>query len=184
MPPLPWELKERFISEFKLSEYDAQLLTEEKETAMFFLELTKHAKSPKACANVIINKIKPWAAEQKTSIKAFPIAAPNLAALLQLIEEGKVSNTVAYQKLFPALLKTPDKSPLELAESLNLIQSSDSNFLEQLVEEVIAANPDKVKAYQKGKKGLIGFFMGEVMKKSKGKAEPKATNALLREKLK
>ena len=184
MPPLPWELKERFTTEFKLSEYDAQLLTEEKETAIFFLELTKHAKNPKACANVIINKIKPWVAEQKTSIKAFPIAAPSLAALLQLIEEGKVSNTVAYQKLFPALLKTPQKSPLELAESLNLIQSSDSNFLEQLVEEVIAANPDKVKAYQKGKKGLIGFFMGEVMKKSKGKAAPKETNALLQEKLK
>ena len=66
---------------------------------------------------------------------------------------------------------------------MNLIQSTDTNFLEDLVNEVIAAHPDKVKAYQKGKKGLLGFFMGEVMKKSKGKAEPKSTNQLLRHKL-
>ena len=73
--------------------------------------------------------------------------------------------------------------PLAIAEALNLVQSDDADFLEKLVDEVLAKNPDKVKAYQKGKKGLIGFFMGAVMKASKGKAAPKTTNALLTKKL-
>ncbi|MEM1121504.1 MAG: Asp-tRNA(Asn)/Glu-tRNA(Gln) amidotransferase GatCAB subunit B, partial [Bacteroidota bacterium] len=105
-----------------------------------------------------------------------------LGALIQLINDGKVSNTIAYQRLFPELLTTK-KMPLEIAEAMNLVQSSDGDFLEELVAEVLAKNPDKVKAYQKGKKGLIGFFMGAVMKASKGKAEPKATNTLLAKKL-
>ncbi|MBX2872694.1 MAG: Asp-tRNA(Asn)/Glu-tRNA(Gln) amidotransferase GatCAB subunit B, partial [Saprospiraceae bacterium] len=88
-----------------------------------------------------------------------------------------------YQKLLPALLAAPDQAPLALAQQLNLIQSADEDFLTQLVAEVIAAFPDKVATYRKGKKGLLGFFMGEVMKRSRGKAEPKSTNALLRKML-
>ena len=130
----------------------------------------------------MINKISPWLSEEKLDIKDFPISHIQLGALIQLIDDGKVSNTVAYQRIFPELLKSP-KMPLEIAKALNLIQSNDADFLEKLVDEVLAKNPDKVKAYQKGKKGLIGFFMGAVMKASKGKAEPKSTNALLTKKL-
>ncbi len=183
MPPLPWELQEQFSQEYGLSDYNAQLLTEEKETALFFLDISKHTTNYKAAANLLINKVKPWIDEQKASVDQFPVPSKHLAQLIQLIEEGKVSNSIAYQKIFPALIESPDQTPLQIAESQNLLQSSDSNFLEALADEVIAANPDKVKAYQKGKKGLIGFFMGELMKKSKGKAEPKSANALLREKL-
>lgn len=183
MPPLPWELQERFTKEFGLSDYNAQLLTEEKTTALFFVNLSKDTKNYKAAANLLINKIKPWVEEQKVDINTFPIPSKHLAGLIQLIDDGKVSNSIAYQKIFPVQIESPNTLPLQIAESLNLLQSSDSTFLEQLADEVIAANPDKVKAYQKGKKGLIGFFMGELMKKSKGKAEPKTANALLREKL-
>jgi len=183
MPPLPWELQQQFVEEFKLSVYDAQLLTEEKHTALFFLQLSKHTANYKAAANLMINKIKPWLGEQKMEITDFPVTSTTLASFIQLIDDGKVSNSVAYQKIFPQLLSNPNQTPLQIAESLNLLQSSDTDFLEALADKVLAANPDKVKAYQKGKKGLIGFFMGAVMKQSKGKADPKATNALLQKKL-
>jgi aspartyl-tRNA(Asn)/glutamyl-tRNA(Gln) amidotransferase subunit B len=81
------------------------------------------------------------------------------------------------------LLEQPERAPLEIAQDLNLIQTADTDFLEKLVDEVLAANADKVEKFRKGKKGLLGFFVGEVMRRSKGKAEPKATNALLNKKL-
>ncbi len=182
MPALPWELEEEFVEKYKLSTYNAKLLTEEKGIALFFQALTKHTKNYKGAANLVINKINPWLSEEKKSIAEFPINHQQLGALIQLIDDGKVSNTIAYQRIFPELLKTK-KMPLEIAEALNLVQSDDADFLEKLVDEVLAKNPDKVKAYQKGKKGLIGFFMGAVMKASKGKAAPKTTNALLTKKL-
>ena len=182
MPALPWALQKAFIEEYKLSAYNAKLLTEEKGIAAFYQDLTKHTKNYKSAANLMINKINPWLSEEKVGIADFPISHQQLGALIQLIDDGKISNTIAYQRIFPELLKTK-KMPLEIAEAMNLVQSSDEGFLEKLVDDVIAQNPDKVKAYQKGKKGLIGFFMGAVMKASKGKAEPKSTNALLAKKL-
>ncbi|MCC6727372.1 MAG: Asp-tRNA(Asn)/Glu-tRNA(Gln) amidotransferase subunit GatB [Saprospiraceae bacterium] len=183
LPPLPKALFERFVKEFGLSEYDANLLTQERGTADFFIKLVEKAPNPKGAANLAINKILPWAAETGSGLESFPVAVGQLAEYLQLIEEGKVSASIANQRLFPELVKFPSASPLELAQSLNLLQSSDSGFLEKIVDEVLAANPDKVAEYRKGKKGLIGFFMGEVMKKSQGKAEPKATNELVAKKL-
>ncbi len=183
LAPLPWALRKHFISEFSLPEYDANLLTEEKETALFFMELAKHDINYKSGANLIINKILPWCNEQKLEIGQFPLVFKQLAAFIQLIDEGKVSNSNAYQRIFPQLIEQPERSPLEIAKELNLIQTADEDFLEKIVDEVLAKNPDKVGAYQKGKKGLLGFFVGEVMRQSKGKAEPKTTNALLIKKL-
>ncbi len=183
LPPLPKELFEKFITEFELPEYDATLLTAEKETALFFLDLTKKTPNYKAASNLIINKINPWLSETGTSLEDFPVSFEHLAGFIQLIEDGKVSASIAYQRLFGEMVEKPTMPPLELAKSLNLIQTSDTDFLEKIVDEVLAANPDKVAEYRKGKKGLIGFFMGEVMRASKGKAEPKTTNALIAKRL-
>lgn len=183
MPPLPWELAERFKTEYGLSDYDAHLLTEEKDTALFFLQLCEHTLNYKAAANLIINKILPWCKEIQTAIHQLPIPISTLASFIQLIDSGKVSNSNAYQRIFPELIAAPNRAPEAIAQTLNLIQSTDTDFLEQIVEEVIAKYPDKVTEYRKGKKGLIGFFVGEVMKQSKGKAEPKKTNELLVSKL-
>ena len=180
MPPLPHELIQQFTSEYQLSEYDATILTEEKPTALFFLDICKKTKNYKGVANLIINKIKPWCQEEKISISDFPIKKENIASFVQLIAEGKLSNSIAYQRLFPELINQNEKTPLQLAEELDLIQSNDDDALLELVNDVLGKNPDKVAAYKKGKKNLIGFFMGEVMRSSKGKAEPKSTNALLR----
>ncbi|MEZ5038980.1 MAG: Asp-tRNA(Asn)/Glu-tRNA(Gln) amidotransferase subunit GatB [Saprospiraceae bacterium] len=177
--PLPWALFQQFINDYGLSVYDTQILTEEKATAIYFQSLCEQTPLYKAAANLTINKLIPFCQEQGMAITDFTIGFAQLASFLQLIEDGKVSNTIAYQRLLPALIEQPDQAPIALAKSLNLLQSADEDFLSQLVEDVLSAFPDKVDSYKKGKKGLIGFFMGEVMKRSKGKAEPKSTNALL-----
>ncbi|HNE29235.1 MAG TPA: Asp-tRNA(Asn)/Glu-tRNA(Gln) amidotransferase GatCAB subunit B, partial [Saprospiraceae bacterium] len=106
-----------------------------------------------------------------------------IGAYLDLIESGKLSASAAAQRLLPALLEQPGTPPEQLANSLDLLQNADTGFLDQLADEVLARFPDKVEEYRKGKKGLIGFFMGELMKASKGKAEPGAANKILSEKL-
>lgn len=183
MPALPKSLYQQFTTVYGLSDYDAKLVVEEKNTAIFFQQLSEQTSNYKAAANLIINKILPFCQKAKIDLEAFSLPTTTLSAFIQLIEEGKVSSSIAYERIFPVLVENGDKSPLEIAQSLNLIQSRDAGFLEQLVEEAIAAYPGKVTAYRKGKKGLLGFFMGEVMRKSKGKAEPKLTNQLLKERL-
>lgn len=183
MPPLPWVLRAELVEQYQLSDYNANLLTEEKSIAVFFKAIAQHSKNYKAIANLLINKIKPYLSERKLEIAEFPLSAATLAAFLDLIETGKVSHSVAYQRLFPELLKQIHQSPASLAQQLNLIQSDDSDFLIQLIDEAIAKNPGQVAKYKKGKKGLLGFFVGQVMRQSRGKADPKKTNQLVREKL-
>lgn len=183
MPALPWELYEKFTSEFQLSDYDATILTEEKAIAFLMLELTALHSNYKACANLLINKVRPYLSEQNLNEQELDFPVKRFAELLDLVAADKVSNSVANQKLFPAVWKNPDTPVVDLAEKMNLLQSSDGDFLDALATEILAKYPDKVAAYQKGKKGLIGFFMGELMKASKGKANPKEANAVLRKKL-
>ncbi len=184
LPALPWQLYARFRNEYQLSDYDATLLIEDAGTAAYFLDLCAHTPHKKAAANLIINKIIPWRRETGAELAGFPLALSSLAAFLQLIDEGKVSNAIAYQRLLPALMENPGKAPLALAQELELIQTADTGLLGELADQVLAANPDKVAAYKKGKTGLMGFFMGEMMRLSKGQADPKTTTALLAEKLK
>jgi aspartyl-tRNA(Asn)/glutamyl-tRNA(Gln) amidotransferase subunit B len=151
---------------------------------MALLREVSGAAPPKVVSNLIINKLLPWAAEQGCPVDSNPVPLGQWAALLSLIESGQVGAAMAYQRLCPAMLEQPTRPAAELATALNLLQSADSDFLEQLVDAVLARFPDKVAEYRKGKKGLLGMFMGEVMRDSKGKAEPQATTRLLQEKLK
>lgn len=183
LPALPWEVYSSMMNEYGLPAYDASLLAEERPTALFFQELCRHTGNYKAAANLIINKALPYCNENSIDITAFPVSHEQLAAFIQLIDDGKVANAVAYQHLFPILAENPGRAPLEIAQSLNLIQTSDEGLLEKLADEVLAANPEEVERYRKGKKGLMGFFMGEVMKASKGKADPKVVSGILRGKL-
>jgi aspartyl-tRNA(Asn)/glutamyl-tRNA(Gln) amidotransferase subunit B len=183
MPDLPWALKERLLTVYHLPDYDASLLTEEKATASYFMTLAALSKNYKAIANLIINKVLPYCIDQDLALSQFPVAPEQLVSFIQLIEDGQVSNSMAYQRVFPALIEAPQEAPLAIAKRLNVVQDSDSDTLEALVEEVLSKHPDAVMRYQKGKRGLLGFFMGEVMKASRGKADPKVSNALLRKKL-
>ena len=183
LPALPWAIKEELKGKYQLSAYNAELLSAEPEPAHFFLALAQETSAYKAASNLVINKIMPWAKENDASLADLPLTAHRLAEFVELIEAGKVSNSVAYQELFPAMIAEPETAPEKLATDNGWIQSDDADELGQWVDAAIAAFPNKVKAYQNGKKGLIGLFMGEVMRLSKGKADPKMANQLLRERL-
>lgn len=183
MPALPKELQAKYINEFGLPEYDAVVLTESKELANYFEAVCLHTTNYKAASNWIMGPMKAYLNEGNEDVAKFPMSADHLAQLIKLIDEGKVSHTAASKTLFPELLTNPGKNPLEMATRLNLIQESDEDSILPIVEEVLGNFPDKVNEYRKGKKGIISMFMGEVMKKSKGKADPKKANELLQKKL-
>ena len=181
MPSLPWELMNKFENEYGLSEYDAQNLTDSKDIALYFEELCSQTKNYKAAANWMMGPVKGYLNELSLEITRFPLRPSQIAELIELVDCNKVSFTVASQKLYPLLLQQPDKNASQLAKAENLLQESSEDTILPIIEEVVASWPEKVKEYRGGKKGLLGLFMGEVMKKSNGKADPKKTNQMLRE---
>ena len=183
LPELPNALHKRYVKEFALSEYDAAVLTDSKEIALYFNELVKHTKNYKAASNWLTVNIKSYLNENAVHITQFPVKAAQVAELISIIDEGKISHSSASQKIFPELVKDPSKSSLQIAQELNLIQESNTDALQDLVNQVIARYPEKVLEYKGGKVTLLGLFMGEVMKLSKGKADPKVTSALVKETL-
>jgi aspartyl-tRNA(Asn)/glutamyl-tRNA(Gln) amidotransferase subunit B len=183
LPSLPQELYDKFVKQFGLSAYDAQVLTDSKEIALFFEDLCKQTKNYKAASNWVMGPVKSYLNELTLHINKFPISTQALADIIALIDSGKVSFAVASQKVFPAMLEGNKNSPLKIAESMNLIQESNTGSLQPIIDEVLAGNPAKVAEYKGGKTGLLAMFMGEVMKKSKGKADPKITSELLKKSL-
>jgi aspartyl-tRNA(Asn)/glutamyl-tRNA(Gln) amidotransferase subunit B len=182
MPALPHALFERYTQTYGLSDYDAYNITDQKGLALYYEALIGFTKNYKAAANWLMGDIKSYLNEQGIDISTFPIDAQRIAALIELIDQGKISNSIAAQRLFPALFETAE-TPLEIAERLNLIQSSDSSVIAGFIAQVIEQNSAEVERYRNGEKQLIGFFMGQLMKVSGGKADPKASNAILRQKL-
>ncbi|GGZ15517.1 aspartyl/glutamyl-tRNA(Asn/Gln) amidotransferase subunit B [Echinicola pacifica] len=181
MPSLPRELHERFVNVYGLPEYDANVLTDSKEIALFFEQLCTETSNYKAASNWMMGPVKSYLNELTLHISDFPISVKQLANLIRLIDEGKVNFSVASQKIYPELLKNPSKSPLEIAQELNLIQESDEDSLKPIIEQILGENEAKVAEYKSGKKGLLGMFMGQVMKRSKGKADPKVATKILTE---
>jgi len=182
LPLLPEELFQKFTKEFALSDYDANILVEEKSIALYFNTLCSHTKNYKLAANFVIGSVKSYLNETATNIAEFSISAKYLVGLINLVENGKISNTIATSKIFPTMIDS-DLSAEQIAINNNWIQESDRSALNTFIDEIIAKYPEKVEQYRNGKKGLIGLFMGEVMKLSKGKADPKLCNQILKEKL-
>jgi aspartyl-tRNA(Asn)/glutamyl-tRNA(Gln) amidotransferase subunit B len=179
LPALPHALFEKYTVKLGLPEYDASVITADKESALYFEELVKHTSNYKAAANWVMGAVRSYLNENGIQITEFSIKPTNLTALIGLIDSGKINNSVASQKLFPAMIKEPHKTPEQLAGELNVLISADTDDVYQFINEAIAKFPDKVKEYQKGKKGVLGLFMGEIMKRSKGKIDPQKTNQLL-----
>ena len=183
LPELPNALHKRYVKEFSLSEYDAAVLTDSKEIALYFNELVKHTKNYKTAANWLTVNIKSYLNENAVHISQFPVKPQQIIELISIIDEGKISHTSASQKIFPQLVKNPSKSSLQIAQELNLIQESNTDSLQDLINQVLAKYPEKVIEYKNGKITLLGLFMGEVMKLSKGKADPKVTSKLVKDTL-
>jgi len=183
MPELPSALFEKFTKVIGLSEYDAQVLTENRELAEYFEAMLKHTPNAKAAANWLMVSIKGYLNEQAIEIRDFVLQPAKIAEIIDLIDSGKISNSAASQRLFPAMIDEHHLSALQLAEKLNLLQESNSDELNKWIADALAKYPEKVAEYKAGKKSLTGLFMGEVMKFSKGKADPKMANQLLVEAL-
>ncbi len=184
LPELPETLKEKYIQILQLPEQDASVLTEEKNLSDYFNQLVTHTSHTKAAANWMLGPVKSWMNDQGKEISEFPLKTSAMASLIELVQGGKVNFSIAASKIFPAFLAQPTADVLQLATKLNLLQDSNEDQLFTWIDEVISKMPDKVTEYKKGKKGLIGLFVGEVKKLSKGKADPQKTTSLLQEKLK
>ncbi len=181
LPEMPSVRFERFISELKLGKEDASILTENRYLADYFEDVLELHNDAKAVANVILTEVLRVLNERSITIREFPISVDRLAGLIKLKAEDKI-NSSAMQKIFNEML-TEELSAEKLAEKLNLLQVSDTGFVEPIIDEVIAKNPDEVARFKEGKNALIGFFIGQVMKQSKGKANPKQVRELLIQKL-
>jgi aspartyl-tRNA(Asn)/glutamyl-tRNA(Gln) amidotransferase subunit B len=183
MPALPRELFIKYTHELGLSEYDAFNLTDNKGIALFYEELIAKTTNYKAAANWVMGDIKSYLNEFGVDIEAFPLSTDTIVSLIALIDAGKISTTSASQKIFPELLKNTNKSPLQLAEEFNLIQDSSEDGVSAFIQQVITQNSSEVERYRNGEKQLLGFLMGQLMKLSKGKADPKVANELMRKTL-
>ncbi|MBS1647962.1 MAG: Asp-tRNA(Asn)/Glu-tRNA(Gln) amidotransferase subunit GatB [Bacteroidetes bacterium] len=183
LPELPNHLYKRYIRDFKLSDYDAGVITDTKAIAHYFNELTSHTDNYKAAANWLMVNIKGFLNENALDIERFPVKPKQIADLIAVIDEGKISHSVASQKVFPHLIKEPQKSALQIAQELNLIQESSADALQDWINQALAKYPEKITEYKGGKKNLVGLFMGEVMKLSGGKADPKTASKLVQETL-
>ncbi|UXP31876.1 Asp-tRNA(Asn)/Glu-tRNA(Gln) amidotransferase subunit GatB [Reichenbachiella agarivorans] len=183
MPKLPAQLAKELQTNYDLTEYDAEIISENQERANYFFHTAKICKHYKRIANWMIGPIKNYQSEHNLSSSDFPITAEKLHQLIELVESGKLNYSTASTRVFLSMIENPSKSAHEVAKELSLFQDNDESGLQKIVDEVLAEMPDKVKAFKNGKKGLLGLFMGEVMKRSKGKANPQITTKLINESL-
>ncbi|MBS1557422.1 MAG: Asp-tRNA(Asn)/Glu-tRNA(Gln) amidotransferase subunit GatB [Bacteroidetes bacterium] len=183
MPALPNDLKEKFIHRYQLSEYEAQVLTEEKEVALYFEKLCAANGLFKENANWMMGPVKAVLNQQKWSMPDFQLAPATLAELIRGIADKKIGYTTAVQQLFPHLLKFPQADVMQTAKELNLLLVNDAGELDELIAEIVKEFPLKVEEYQKGKKGIVTMFMGELKKRSHRQVDYKLASEKLIKKL-
>ena len=180
IPELPDEKKKRFIDKFSLSSYEANILVSDKETSEYFEEVIKNS-DVKLATNWITGELFALLNEKDLVITQSPISTKNLSKLINLIKDGTISGKIA--KTVFDLMADGDQNPQKIIEEKDLKQQSDPKELEKLIEKVITDNPEKVKEYKSGKEKLFGFFIGQIMKSSGGKANPQLVNDILKKKL-
>ena len=180
IPELPDEKKKRFIEKFKLSPYEANILVSDIEISKYFEEVSKNS-DVKLATNWITGELFALLNEKNIEITESPISSKNLSKLINLIKDGTISGKIA--KSVFEIMRDGDKDPITIVEEKGLKQQSDPKELENLINKVITENPKNVEAYKSGKDKLFGFFVGQVMKNSNGKANPKLVNEILKKKL-
>ncbi|MBI3392487.1 MAG: Asp-tRNA(Asn)/Glu-tRNA(Gln) amidotransferase subunit GatB [Nitrospirae bacterium] len=181
LPELPDAKRERFAREYGLSEYDAAFLSEERAAADYFEETVRLSGQPKAAANWIMGDLTRFLNEAGGEIAASPVTPERLAGMLDLVENGTISGKIA-KAVFEEMFKS-GKDAAGVVKEKGLVQVSDAGEIERVVEQVLADNPNELAAYRGGKEKLFGFFVGQVMKKSGGKANPAKVNEILKAKL-
>ena len=181
MPEMPTQKKERFSTQFNLNEYDADLLSADKDFADFFEEVLKFSVSPKIAANWIMGELSAELNKENLNIKDTKVSSKMLGQLISRIEDSTISGKIA-KDVFTKMWST-GKDVDTIIEEEGLKQVTDDKEIESLIDEVIQNNPEQLKQYKSGKDRLFGFFVGQVMKASKGKANPQQVNDILKVKL-
>jgi aspartyl-tRNA(Asn)/glutamyl-tRNA(Gln) amidotransferase subunit B len=181
LPELPDQKRERFVTEYKIPEYDAGILTSFKDLADYYEECVKHHPHPKSVSNWVMGEVLRELKEREIEICDFQVTPKNLAGLLREIEKGTISGKMAKEVFLEMAQCGTDASRIIMQKDLH--QISDGRELNRIVEQVLTENPENVKMYHAGEEKLFGFFVGQVMKKAKGRANPKLVNEVLRTKL-
>jgi aspartyl-tRNA(Asn)/glutamyl-tRNA(Gln) amidotransferase subunit B len=182
LPELPEARRARFVSDFGVTEYDAQVLTVSKSLADKFEAAAKAAKNPKRVANLVQSELMGRLKARGTGIERSPISMKGVAASADLVESGAISGKML-KDLYDLSFERNKDFPEVYEEEGRPQQSSDTSALEKIIDEVVAANPKQLEQYRAGKKTMLGFFVGQVMKASRGQANPKLVNELLTRKL-
>jgi aspartyl-tRNA(Asn)/glutamyl-tRNA(Gln) amidotransferase subunit B len=178
LPELPYQKYKRFIEQYNLPRYDASILTESRELADYFEEAVKHYKGdPKKVSNWIMSEVLRYLNEANKEITDFTVKPYQIAELLRLMDENKINIKIA-KTIFPEMIQT-GKDASKIVEERGLIQVSDEGQIEEICKLVLQENPAEVEKYKSGKTNVIGFLVGQVMKKSQGKADPKLVNQIL-----
>jgi len=190
LPEFPEARMKRFVMQYSIPEYDAEVLTQDKSIADFFENICKSLKKSnfKAASNWMMTEVMRILNQDKIEITEFWVTEKNLASLINLIDDGVISNNIA-KEVFAEMLKHKDslskaQSPEFIVKEKSLVQLSDSSEIEDIVIKILADYPDEVKRYKNGEAKLAGFFVGKIMKESKGKANPQKVNELLNKHLK
>ena len=181
LPELPYKKRHKYVNQFGLSAYDARILSDEIYMAIFFEETVKYGADPKIASNWITSDISGYLKANKQAFNSIKMTSKNLAEMISLISNNTISGKIA-KDILPEIIET-NISPKKLVDQKGLAMISDSSSLEIIVDELIKNHPEEVKAYKNGKTKLLGFFVGQLMKQTRGKADPKITNQILNKKL-
>jgi aspartyl-tRNA(Asn)/glutamyl-tRNA(Gln) amidotransferase subunit B len=181
LPELPEAKRRRFMADYGLPEHDAQVLTSSKALARYFEDVLEGHPQPKTVSNWIMGEVIRELKRSEKDIEGCPVAAAELAALLNLLQQGLISGKIA-KAVFEEMFET-GRTAKAIIEKKGLIQMTDSIQIAAVIEEVLQANPEKITEYKSGKTKLMGFFVGEIMKRTQGKANPKIVNEILQGKL-
>lgn len=183
LPQLPSDLVKYFMEVCKLNLKESLILTEDKEIAQYYLGVIKYTNNFKAAYNWLLGVIKAYINKEAISISQFILSPDKVAELINFVDTGKVNYSIASSSLFNALLDNPSASVKDTAYNLKLIIDTDKTSVDSFIKQVLDKYPDKITEYHNGKKNLISLFMGEIMKLSKGKINPKEVSAMLMEEL-
>lgn len=181
LPQMPETRTAKYISEHGLSTYDAEQLTEERTLSDLYDRLAEQTEYRKQLANFLLGPVRSHVNATQSEWAELKINAEHWSRLLQMVADGKLSFSMAAQKILPVMIADEQADPVEIAMKMDLIQDAGEGEVDQWINDVILSMPEKVEEYRKGKKGLIGLFVGEVKRVSKGKADPKITTARLNE---
>jgi aspartyl-tRNA(Asn)/glutamyl-tRNA(Gln) amidotransferase subunit B len=181
LPELPDAKKKRFMDQYELPSYDAELLTSDRVLADYFEDCTRQFAQPKKVSNWVMGSLLGLLNAQEKTIEESPVSAGDLARLLALVEEGAISGKIA-KTVFDEMAQT-GKAARQIVEEKGLIQITDTGAIEDIVAQVVSRHPKEVEAYHNGKTKLMGFFVGQVMQATKGQANPKMVNEILKQKL-